>query len=437
MIAGSFNHLLNVIVSLLMVPLLLHYLAPIDFVVWSVFITFGAITLQFETAIQHIVVREIARAHQPSNQDAFHAAIRRAQRAYHTLATLVATLVAACGFAYLNYVAAARLGTERNLEWMIFIVAYAISYAFGANSAILLATSKTTAYFIINSVTRTINLVTTYALLKLGLAVLGLALSFAASVFLGCLLLLNAARGKVQSTDARRRGFRPTVDVSAKQAPHGILRYTSYVLAAFLLYKGCFLVATAILPVTDMGGYALGLQACTILSSASFVPVQVWLRQLVRAIASGDHRNARRELTVTLFASSVIYLAGAFVLLVFGETLLSLIGSRIALPASLDLMLICAAFYVELLILVLASYLVTLRSFDFVATYLATSLTAMGWVIVSLWITDAGISILVGVPLALQLLVCLPIVLNMVCRQLGVSITAGVMRLLHRISQLT
>ncbi len=417
------NQVVNLLVAILMVPLLLRYLDINGFILWSIFTTFGGITLQIESAIQIVSVREIAKEYHSGSIVTIQAAVRKARVAYATLSACVLIPFLMLGLLYLNYIATEKLGTSASIEWLIFISAYALNYYFGTNNSVLLGMAHVALYNNINSLTRLINLSCTYALLKSGFSVMGICLSFVFSVIIGCVLISRAA---TQSLENYRSSQDALVLINTNANfelanSSNILKYTFYMFSAFVLYKGGLLVATMIFPKEVIGAYGLSLQANTMLSMLALVPVQVWLHRLVRAIASGDRKEIFHELAVSIVAANTVFIAGEVVLAIFGNALLVLIGSKVVLVGDVDLFLIGLSFLVEMNIFLLVNFLVVTRNYGFVKIYVTTSLIGVVLAIFLTWITKDSVATLIIVPLGLQALLCLPLILRIICRELSVT----------------
>src|SRR5437660_7747916 len=106
--AAYLNQTINLAVAVLLVPLLVRYLDASEYILWSIFTTFGGITLQLESAIQTVSVREIAREYHSGNVATLQAAIRKAKVAYTTLSGSGLVRLFALGLLYLHYVASTR-----------------------------------------------------------------------------------------------------------------------------------------------------------------------------------------------------------------------------------------------------------------------------------------------------------------------------------------
>ena len=419
--AAYLNQTINLAVAVLLVPLLVRYLDASEYILWSIFTTFGGITLQLESAIQTVSVREIAREYHSGNAATLQAAIRKAKVAYTTLSGSVLVPLFALGLLYLHYVASKRLGSQGTKEWLLFTSAYALNYYMGVNNSILLVMDRVSEYNNTTALTRVFNFTCTYLLLRAGLSIMGICVSFALSVVIGCLIMLRTARERLasygSSPEARARPNSRFEDFNQSNTA----KYTLYMLSSFALYRGGLLIATSILPRSEVAAYGLTLQATTMVSALALVPLQVWLSKLVSAITSGSQREVLRELSITIVMANGVFVVGSILLLVFGNILLSIIHSKVMFGTNASVLLVCFAFLVELNILLLLNFLVTRRNYEFVRIYLITSLVGTACVIITAWAFNAGLLTMILIPLSLQALVCLPLIFRLACHDLAVK----------------
>lgn len=411
----------NLTVSILTVPLLLHYLDVSGYVLWSVFTVFGAVTLQLQNGIQPVAVREIAREYRGGTMRSLTGAIKRVRHAYYMLTVFVVGPLLIAGIAYLHFVAGPKLGTAGIPEWFVFVGGYALNYAFAANSAILLGMVRIAQQNNINSVTRALYFTLSFLLLRAGYSVMGICIGFVVSVILSCALITRAARQCTNKHRMTRRTAEPEEPKTETVANRGMRDYLLYSISAYLLYNGALLVATAIFPKEKVASYTLSVQVFALMSAFSIVPIQVWLNRLVGAVTRRDRVGMLHELAATLVTANAVFVAGFIVLALFGNLLLVLLGSKVQFLRASDLSLIFAAFLVELNIVILVNFLVTSRRYEFVRIYLVTS--GMGLVLAALaaWLSHRLLLSLVVVPVTLQCLVCLPLIFGLACSELEVS----------------
>ena len=383
MFSAYMFHAVNMIVAIVLVPLLLHHLSPSEYALWLIFLAFGGLTIHLQNAIQNSSVKEIARGLHLGEEPV--ESLQRMRSAYAGLVVFVMFPFLIVGLIYLH------INNYGNyfIEWCIFALTYAVIYWFAPNYSVLLGTDRVSTSNRINTLTRFLYLVFAAGLLAQGFSVLAVCLSFALST------LVSAAF----STYATRNDTYPQWKWSLSL---NLKPYAIFAVCAYALYNGSFLVAAAKFPRDVIASYGLGLQIGLLLVTLSLAPLQVWLARLVRAISSGDEK---KELLRNLVVINLIFLSGAIFLLIFGNELLLLVGSRIALPQHLELIL--GAFAVELNIAVLVNYLMARGDYGFVRIYVPISICALLLGIMTV-IVSGNLYAFIVVPLCIQILFCLP-----------------------------
>lgn len=414
--------LINVGITLLMIPMLLRYLDVNGYVVWSLFATFGGITLQMENAIQNVSAREIAKRFHLQSRDMMPNVVAKLRKVYLILSAIVLGPLLVVGLLYMNFVAHKSIAGNWSFEWIVFAAAYAINYYFGVNNSILLGMNRIGVYSNINSITRSLNFVLTFGFLKLGLSVMGICMSFMSSVMVGCALIYRAAKMTLAEFGVSYADKANVIDHDDDiHRTKKIGYYTIYTFAAFVFYKGMLLVAAAIFPNTIVSGYGLTLQAYTLLTTLALVPTQVWLGRLVAAITSGKKNDIVKELAITIWVVNIIFIMGIGGLVIFGEMLLILIGSKVSLLEPLNVIIIGVAFLVEINIFVLANFLIIKNSYGFVRIYVAVGAGGSAVGILVALVMWESVTPLIVAPLVVQAVLSLPIVFKSVCQSIQYS----------------
>jgi len=415
--AAYFCQAVNMLVGVLMVPTLLKFFDPGQFVLWAIFTTWGGLTLQIESSIQIVSARRIARELYGGVPLA--PTLHKVRLAYRKLAAMTLGPVAVAGFLFLSYVAGPKLSTYWAIEWLIFVAAYGVNYWFGINNAVLLGTDNVETFSYIAAFTRLVYFVSALWSLSAGLGVLGVCISFASSVALNCALMALAARRALKTSPPP--ASLSAAGTSSSSAAGGIVAYTSYTIAAYALYKIGVLTATSFFDKEVVSAYSLTLQAYTMLSGIALVPIQARLSRLVKALLADRRQDVISELTFTLVTANGAFALGTAVLLFFGGDMLDQIGARVNLPPPLELISVGIAFAIELNLVILINLLVTQQRFRFVKIYVGCVAVALLLAAMSIAAGQPLIRSLVIVPALVQAFVCLPAVIYLVCAEMGTS----------------
>lgn len=407
---------LNLLVSILMVPIMLRYLGVHDYVLWAIVTTFGGITQQFEGSLQIVSVREIARAER-GGPGLLRQSIRKARLYYSYLSGFSLFSFLAIGLLYINYVVDLDVG--RNVEWIIVGVAYSLNYYFAANNSVILGLGHIVKFNAILSVTRLVYFIGAVALFMAGLSIMALCISFSVSVVLSSALNTLAAR---KAEAPHQSPLRAPAGVTLHGGAVAIASNTAYTLAAFLLLRGSILVAAGIFPNEIVANYTLTIQICAMLIAVATVPTQVWVYGLVNALALGDRERLIYEISRTAVVSNAIFIGGVGFLFFFGNLLLSLIGSSVLISSGLDYFIICGAFFIELNIFLLINILVTKGIYSFAKPYVLIAAVSVLVASTTAWMSGFMVAALVSIPLVVQSCITLPLIFRRVRAEVDITL---------------
>ncbi len=400
MISALIYHATNVPLSLVLLSLLLRFLTPTEYAYWIIFTTIAGFGIQLQTAIQTVVVREIAREHHGYG---IGASFRRAKRTSGILGLFAAGPVLAGGFIYLDLVGA---GWVILFAWLLFVASYALSFWGGALYALALGTDGLAFVSKLNIVTRAAYVAGAAVALWHGLSLAGVTGAFLLSTIVSVAAIWLGVRRI------------PLAPPDPAFGPGPIWQYAIFALMSFALYNGALLVAFRISSKEEMAGLGLAVQIATLLLGASTIPAQGKLGQLSKALNEGRTTDTRKVLASGLGWGAAVFGVGYAGVVLSGPALLREIGAGTTLPGTGHLVLIGAAFFVELLIYLLCLFMISARQFRFVPVYLAHAMVGLvGGVAVALLTGDTVW--FAAVPCTIQALICLPFVAAITRTELG------------------
>jgi len=412
---------INLLVSILIVPILLHYLDANQYVIWTVFTIFGAASLQAQNAIQPVSIREVSRAFNGRDPTALTVALKNARLAYGGLALFMLSIVTPGGLVYVLEITRRDARSEVALGWLIFSLSYCLNYAFATNTTVLMGMQGVERQNNINSLTRVLYFGMTLAFLSLGYSIFGMSVSFALAVLVGIFLSARSARRWLREL-LRPSSTQPSLnDSPALNHLPFIGKYAIYTVSSFLIYNGMLLLAALHFPRPPVASYGLSLQAGTLLVAFAQAPLQVWLVDFVRASIKDDSQEVISQLARSILGCNAIYLVGALAFDFFGETLLHRIASRVALPPSMTLVGASIAFLIELNIALFANVLSIRRNYRFASVYGVSAAGAILCATAGIYWSNSIFLALLCVPMAFQALVCLPLMLRELAQDLNMT----------------
>lgn len=407
MIAALTFQGVSVFVGVASVLVFLLFLNRDEFLCWILITTFGALTIQVEQGIQIVSARKLARPWHSCDIQSYYQELALARRNYRRFSLAVVFILGSAGFLYFSLLTQLPLDRHWQLTWFLFVLAYALNYWFGHNSAILLSSNCTASFNLANALIRSFNFLLTIIFLWMELSVLGLALSFFISV---CLSVTLHRRRALQQLKLLETLSAP--EIPSETSPSGqTLPYTIYTISNFMLYKGAFLLFPLFADVGNISDYGLALQLVAIVYTISIIPTQIWMNRLVEAVLTRDGAKIRRN-TAMSFGFGIGVFTICFILTAFlAQPVLHMLGSDVSLPLGGILGLIFLAFAVEAMIFTIVNALLIMQDLRFLRQYIFSVIALLSVCVISqlMWdITNVALIFLM-IPLAVQSITTLPI----------------------------
>lgn len=396
----------NLAVGVLMLPLLLQFLSPGQFLQWTLFTMIGGLTLQVESAVQTIAVRHIGRQIHGGGAVRLERAFAHTRASYAALA-LFALVVMALGAAYLSSADGDQFDRHWPAQWGLFAAAYVFNYLCGPNNAVLIAAERISALSTVNTASRLLNFALLAALLTTGWGITGLCISFAISVAAGCGVNLALARVTRKRLRLGAAGLESASHEDLVPDIWDFVRYLAFVILSYTLYRvGLLVITTQGVSPDQAASYALALQLMFLLVSVALVPIQMRVAPMIRALSVGRDAAGVEFARLHLLVN-ICFAAGIFGMVIAGPWLLTLIGSRVALPSAGLILLLGAAFVVEVNILCVANIFLIRNRYDFTKRYVASAIFAGGLAVLA-WILTHDLAVaFVAVPLCVQMTMAL------------------------------
>jgi O-antigen/teichoic acid export membrane protein len=416
---------LNVGAGLILMPVVLHRLAPEDVGLWFVFVTLAGLAQLLEFGFQPTLARArayvqagartlsargVPAAIDPSGtpDPVLLATLTVAARHIHRrVAALAALALLVGGSAYVASVLEPTQSVHTSLAaWLAYAGGFVLTLAYGWVPAMLQGRGDVTAASQVVVVGRgTLIVLGAIALLAgLGLPGLGLA-SMAASVagtVVGLRLLgagpddrnvrddLPPRDRHGQSGDRIDRDDRDGRDATGASAARSesarALARTLWTNAsrlglvqagAFLIVRGNILIASSLLGLAEAASYAMTVTVLIALCGVANVVCAIHLPHMNRLQARGDRAGLAALLGEILVLSWLVYGAGLAALALGGDALLTAIGSGTPLLPLPLLLALGAVFLLELNHSIAGAYLTTVNEVPFVSAALWSGLAVL------------------------------------------------------------
>ncbi len=385
---------LNIGVGLILLPVILIYLNPVDVSLWLVFVTLASIAQLLELGFQPTLSRNSAYIHAGAqslskvgipegtntssiiNKKLLDSLVEAARRIYQYVAIIAAIVLITLGTFYVS----SLLDENQNKKyyftaWIIFSCGYIINFYYGYINALLQGRGDITQANKVIVLTRSILIIIGAWAVTKGYGLMGLAVASLLSSLIGRIIALRLFHGKNKSIDiVNKEEVKKSREVMIKILLPNALRLGAVHLGAFLVLRGNILIASSILGLEAAASYSISLTILMTLSSISMVICQLQIPYMSALQAKGEKEKLVSTLGEILIVSWTIYILGLALFIILGDDLLLLIGSNTKLLDRNLLLLLGAVLLFELNHSIAATYLTSINRIPFVSAAIISGL---------------------------------------------------------------
>ena len=387
---GYLASFLNIGTSIILLPLLLHFLPPDDVGLWFVFNTLVSFAQLLEFGFQPTLARNVAyiyagaqelsmvgtpkifRDNLNINRPLLDILIISAKNIYRWISIFAAIVLLLAG----TYYVSTLLSSSQNrlivfLSWAAFASGYIVNAYYGYIGGLLQGRGDVTQANKIIFITRgtyvfvgCISLIAGYSLLGVGIASLLSAIVgrfFAHRYFYSSYKKLNK-----HILDKCVYSQKEIVKILW----HNASRLGAVQVGAFLIQRGNILIASSFLGLTVAASYGMTVSVLMILVNVASVISQMQTPHISALQAKNSKKTLVSIYGEILILSWTIFFLGAFVLNVFGDDLFFAIGSTTRLLSGKVLLLLSIIYFLEMNHSLAATYITTNNHIPFVGASL-------------------------------------------------------------------
>jgi len=415
------GQLTNVAVGILMLPLILFFLNTQEFLLWSLFTAIGGLLLQVETAIQSILVRDIAKNANYDSNNFLHS-ISFAKKSYRLFAILAFLFLILVGIPYFYISKIDISASSWLLCWIVFSATYFFNFLFGPNNCTLIATQNTTKFNVNNMGGRLINLALVAALLAMGYGFYALIAGFAVSVAFGCSLNARAARAsRLQVSES----ISADVGDETMSGPRlsEIIRFSLFLGLSYWLYRLLLLAnAASSGDHAANASFALALQLFAIFMTLALTPLQMRVAPLISALKRNDRDEAALEFCRLQLLVNGVIIFSTMMFLVAIPFIGNFVAIDIEWPSFGIVLALSFAFLIETNLQAIANLFISERDYRFVVPYCFSAMIAI-FAGVIMTISAFSIETSIFVMSLIQLMVALPNFIRLLTKTINLDIS--------------
>lgn len=407
---GYTAQIFNIAGGLLILPVIVHYLSRDEVGLWFVFLALGSLAQLLELGFQPTVARNVAYVYAGAtrleasgmgvlpdggavDRHLLFALFISTQRIYRWIAAAALFSLFTGGTAYIY----SLLQTDMNVvvtlaAWAGFAAGYVVNFYFGYVNGFLQGRGNITLANKVMVISRLTLFALSAILLIAGMGILALGVASLASALAGRLLAwyyLNSVEPELrQQRHGAARAGSDLFPVLWRNAS----RLGAVFVGAFLINRANVLIASSFLGLADAGSYGLTIQVLSTLMSLGAVIMNIQLPLLNRLQIQANHSEIVRTYSLSLAVAWSIFICGAIALLLWGNPILQLIGSKTPLLPPVMLAVAALVLFLEMNHSISATYLTSLNEIPFVKAALGSGVPIVigaailvGWGGAGLW----------------------------------------------------
>jgi O-antigen/teichoic acid export membrane protein len=349
--------------GLLLLPFVLTRLSPAEVGIWYLFLTVQSLAFLADFGFQPTLTRAFSAAYAGSseirkqglaealgrpNLILVEQILRLCRGFYMALAAAVLLLLLTAGTAYIRSLTAAEPldSTNTLLVWFLLSVGTAAQLYFSWNSAFLTGGGQLAANYANQIASRAGFVGIGIVALSAGWGLLGLAVANIASIIVARIYAQLLMRPLLRPLSGIRAAGGHTKDVLRALWPNAS-RMGLVALGAFLITRVNVLIISTYMGLPTVASYALSLQLLAAVTSVAQLPMQVAIPKMVQLRVVQDIAGLRSLFIRRQAFLLLVFVSGALFVVVAGQPLLDLVGSRVQLLAAPLLLLLSLVLLLE------------------------------------------------------------------------------------------
>jgi len=333
--------------ALVALPQLLRHLSSAELGVWYVLLTISMFVEMLDMGFTPTMGRsvsfvlagarklhrdghEIIQDNQEVDYGLLRALIRAAKHIFGAISAIGLLLLCTIGTWFIFHITRAQIPVQTMvITWLIFVPATIINLFYKYFTPLLMGRGLFAAYYRSLALSKMTFVVVVIVTLHLGYGLIGVASAFLASALMGRVL---SARYLFDPEFKHLLEHAKDAGISTKEMFltlwNNAWRLGLVVLGSFLTLRANNLTASAYLGLAVTSQYALTNQMFAAVTSLSVVIMSIEMQRMSQQRVAGDLVALRRRVSRSLIASLLVYIAGATLIVVFGQPLISLIGGH-------------------------------------------------------------------------------------------------------------
>jgi O-antigen/teichoic acid export membrane protein len=357
------SYILQTGAGFFLLPIILNRLPSDELAIWYVFLSITALVNLLDFGLRPTIMRNVsyifsgARSLKkqgiviqnevmPIDYSLLKTLIKAIKKIYIMISFLIAVIMYSFGSVYIKSITNHLLNQDQIIiAWYIYILSIVFNFYFYYYTPLLTGRGKiaeSNQTIVISKLTyivvSAIGLMSGYGLVAVSIGnLLGSLVNRATSFYH---FYDKSIREKLKNTNAKEINLLPILWSNAYKI--GLVS-----MGAFLITKGNTLIASKYLDLEVVAQYGLTLQVTMILSTVSSIFFRTHLPKFNNYRMIDNLEGVKRDYSKSIFAMNFIYIFGASIILILGNTILNFVGSNTNLLSNAYTALILVIIYLE------------------------------------------------------------------------------------------
>jgi hypothetical protein len=396
--------------ALLVLPLLLRKLTGVELGIWYVLLTISTLVMMLDMGFTPTLARNVSyilggarvifRAGHAVGESGgqvdyglLKGVIIASKRIFLWLSIAAFVLMASAGTWFILSLSQGKIPLwEIICAWILFVVSACLNLYFKYYTPLLQGRGLFAEYYRATALSNISFVVTAAVLLMAGLGLIGVSIGFCVSAIVGRWL---SGRYFNDLFFLQKLALAPAVAIPIVTIImtlwNNAWRLGVVVVGAFLTLKANTFVASANLGLEVTAAYALTIQVFSTVSSIAIVTVTIQQQKMAQLRVVGERGDLQAMIELGLGSAVLLYIAGATLIVIFGNALIAQVGGNTAMLDRSMLIAVAFMLLLELNHSVSASIITTGNVVPFVKPSIISGVAVMVASVIGLYIFQFGV----------------------------------------------
>ena len=353
--------------GLLVLPALLRFLAPEEVGVWYAYQLVTGLAMLLEFGYQATFTRNLTYAFNgledlrqegaPGrkiveqggvNAELISALLDEMRSKYLMICGVMGAVLLTAGTAYIVAIARDNLSPSLVTAWLLYVGVTCTGFYVGRFVNVLSARNEVRTIQQIQIVGRILSVLCSVILLSRGFGLVGAVLGYAFGTLVGPMIAWSLVGRTTWYRERPKQDLRRKYEYLHALLWHNTRKSGQVAVGTFVVQRATSLIASGYLSLTDFASFSVALQMIQVLASLGRVKLGISMPSLIGLAGQGEIRSFRLLFLSAMRLSWLIYGLGVVIIVLFGNDVLSMLGSNVKLLDTAPMLMLAALYLLEI-----------------------------------------------------------------------------------------